>query len=62
LPGAKPAGGALDALIVGIISRRWTSSSKLQEAENLIVIDYEVLGRSDRGERTVFCNRIPDVV
>ena len=35
---------------------------KLQEAENQIIIDYEVLSRSYRGERTAFCNRIPDVV
>jgi hypothetical protein len=61
LLGAQPAGGA-HAVIVGITSRRVNFMFKLQEAENQIIIDYEVLSRSYRGERTVFCNRIPDVV
>ena len=35
---------------------------KLREAENQIVIDHEVSSLLYRGDRTVFCNRIPDVV
>ena len=39
-----------------------SSRGKTQEAEKQIFIDYEVLSRSYRGGRTVFYNRIPDVV